>query len=304
MANHYQVAIIGAGTAGLTAALYAARSGLSVLVAENRAAGGQIVASPEVENYPGVEKISGIEFIETLRKQAEKFGAVLINGETKSFRLETSPKAFLLDNKKYSADTVVLANGARHRKLGCSGEERLTGRGVSYCAACDGAFFRGKDVCVVGGGNTALIDALYLARFCKKVYLIHRRNEFRASGITVEKVMKNKTIIFIPDTQVKEIRGENKVSSVLLTEKSGKETELVLDAVFVAVGLNPENDAFAGQITLEDGYIKAGEDCKTNLPGVFAAGDTRTKFLRQLVTAAADGAVAATQAESYLRKKA
>ena len=168
MANHYQVAIIGAGTAGLTAALYAARSGLSVLVAENRAAGGQIVASPEVENYPGVEKISGIEFIETLRKQAEKFGAVLINGETKSFRLETSPKAFLLDNKKYSADTVVLANGARHRKLGCSGEERLTGRGVSYCAACDGAFFVGKTYALSEEGTRLSLTRCILQDFAKK----------------------------------------------------------------------------------------------------------------------------------------
>ena len=303
MEKHYNTAIIGAGTAGLTAALYAARSGLSVLVVENKMTGGQIVTSPEVENYPGIEKISGFEYTEALRKQAESFGAVLVNGTAEGFDFLASPKTFRLEGEDYTADTVILANGAEHRKLGCPGEEQLTGRGVSYCATCDGAFFRGKEVCIVGGGNTALEDALYLAKLCKKVYLIHRREEFRASAVTVDAVMKNEVITFIPNTQVKEIRGENKVSSVLLADKTGKETELMTDAVFVAVGLKPENEIFAFQITLEDGYIKAGEDCKTNLPGIFAAGDTRTKLLRQLVTAAADGAVAATQAAAFLQER-
>ncbi len=303
MAQHYQTAIIGAGTAGLTAALYAARSGLSVLVIENKMAGGQIVTSPEVENYPGIERISGFDLTEVLRKQAEAFGAVLVSGAAEELDLAVDPKTFRLNGEAYAADAVILANGAEHRKLGCPGEEELTGRGVSYCATCDGAFFRGKEVCIVGGGNTALDDALYLARLCQKVYLVHRREEFRASAVTVDRVLKNERISFIPNTQVKEIRGEGKVSSVLLINRDGKETELSVEAVFIAVGLKPENEAFAPQVELEDGYIKAGEDCLTNLPGVFAAGDTRTKLLRQLVTAAADGAVAAVQAETYLREK-
>lgn len=303
MAQHYQTAIIGAGMAGLTAALYAARSGLSVLVIENKMAGGQIVTSPEVENYPGIVQISGFDLTEVLRKQAETFGAVLASGEAEELDLAATPKTFRLGGEAYTADTVILANGAEHRKLGCPGEGELTGRGVSYCATCDGAFFRGKEVCIVGGGNTALDDALYLARICQKVYLVHRREEFRASAVTVDRVLKNERISFIPNSQVKEIRGEGKVSSALLVNRDGKETELSVEAVFIAVGLKPENEVFAPQILLEDGYIKAGEDCLTNLPGVFAAGDTRTKLLRQLVTAAADGAVAAVQAETYLREQ-
>ena len=299
----YQTIIIGAGTAGLTAALYAARSGLSVLIVENKLPGGQIINSPEVENYPGIESVSGFEYTQTLQRQAENFGAVFTNGEIEKFDLRSSPKKFLLGGKTVTVDTAIIANGAEHRKLGCPGEERLTGRGVSYCATCDGAFFRGKEVCIVGGGNTALDDALYLAKICKKVYLVHRREGLRASAVTVHAVMKNEKIVFIPNTQLGEIRGENRVESVLLVEKSGKETVLPVDAVFIAVGLNPHNEIFSDQIELEDGYIKAGEDCKTNLSGVFVAGDTRTKFLRQLVTAAADGAVAAAQAAAYLQEE-
>ncbi|MGI5896382.1 MAG: thioredoxin-disulfide reductase [Oscillospiraceae bacterium] len=301
MAEHVQVLIIGAGTAGLSAAIYAARQTLNVLVIENKMTGGQIVNSPDVENYPGIEAVSGYEFTETLLKQAKSFGAKVISAVPTRYQLTGKPKHVFVGEQDYTADTVILANGAEHRKLGCPGEERLAGRGVSYCATCDGAFFRGKEVCIVGGGNTALDDALYLAKLCKKVRLIHRRDAFRASAGTVERVLKNEVIEFIPNTQVKEILGENKVTAVQLVDKDGKETELATDAVFVAVGLKPDNGIFAPEVALsEDGYILADESCKTNVEGVFVAGDTRTKLLRQLVTAAADGAVAATQAANYL----
>jgi len=295
--------VIGAGTAGLSAALYAARAGLAVLVLENKMTGGQIVYSPEVENYPGIESVSGFEFTDTLRRQAEKFGAVIQNEVPVSFVLTESPKRIVTENTEYTSDTVIIANGAEHRKLGCPGETEFTGKGVSYCATCDGAFFRGKDVCIVGGGNTALDDALYLAKLCRKVYLIHRRDAFRASAVTVNSVLSNEHIEFIPNTQVKEIRGDQRVSSVLLAGKDGTESELDVSAVFVAVGLEPKNDVLSDQIELENGYIAAGEDCRTNVPGVFAAGDTRAKLLRQLVTAAADGAVAATQASLFLQEQ-
>ncbi|PWL72780.1 MAG: thioredoxin-disulfide reductase [Clostridiales bacterium] len=301
MAEHVQVLIIGAGTAGLSAAIYAARQALSVLVIENKMTGGQIVNSPDVENYPGIEAVSGYEFTEALLKQAKSFGAKVISAAPTRYQLAGKPKHVFAGGEDYTADTVIIANGAEHRKLGCPGEERLAGRGVSYCATCDGAFFRDKEVCIVGGGNTALDDALYLAKLCKKVRLIHRRDAFRASAGTVERVLKNEIIEFIPNTQVKEILGENKVTAVKLVDKDGKETELTTDAVFVAVGLKPDNGIFAPEVALsEDGYILADESCKTNVEGVFAAGDTRTKLLRQLVTAAADGAVAATQAANYL----
>lgn len=301
MAEHVQVLIIGAGTAGLSAAIYAARQTLSVLVIENKMTGGQIVNSPDVENYPGIEAVSGYEFTEALLKQAKSFGAKVISAAPTRYQFAGKPKHVFAGGEDYTADTVIIANGAEHRKLGCPGEERLAGRGVSYCATCDGAFFRDKEVCIVGGGNTALDDALYLAKLCKKVRLIHRRDAFRASAGTVERVLKNEIIEFIPNTQVKEILGENKVTAVKLVDKDGKETELTTDAVFVAVGLKPDNGIFAPEVALsEDGYILADESCKTNVEGVFAAGDTRTKLLRQLVTAAADGAVAATQAANYL----
>ncbi len=305
LVEHYQVVIIGGGTAGFSAALYAARSGLSVLVVENNLPGGQIVTSPDVENYPGIEHISGFDFVETLKRQAESFGAQLLSGQPSEYALSGTKKTLTVSGKTITADTVIIANGAKHRKLGCPGEEEFSGRGVSYCATCDGAFFRGKDVCIVGGGNTALDDALYLAKLCRKVYLVHRRDSFRASAVTVDAVLKHEKIEFIPNSQVKQIRGGMKVESVILVDKQGNESERKVDGVFVAVGLQPENKEFAPEVTLDEaGYIVADESCKTNLPGVFVAGDTRTKLLRQLVTAAADGAVAATQAAQYLQELA
>lgn len=303
MAQHYNTIIIGAGTAGLTAALYTARSALSVLVVEEQLAGGQIIYAPDVENYPGIEKTSGFDFIQTLQKQAESFGAVMLNGTPENYRLDSQPKSITVNGEVYESDTVILANGVERRRLGCPGEDQFAGKGISYCATCDGSFFRGKTVCVVGGGNTAVEDALYLANLCEKVYLIHRRDEFRASPITVESAKKESKIEFILNSQVKQVHGEERVGSVTLVDKDKKETELVVSGVFVAVGLKPKNAVLGNGLQLtEDGYIQAGEDCKTNLPGVFTAGDTRNKQLRQLVTAAADGAVAASNAAVYIRE--
>ena len=298
--KHYQVIIIGAGIAGLTAAIYAARSFLRVLVLENKVMGGQIVVALEVCNYPGIPDISGYELTDLIRKQAESFGTEFLNCEASDYHFDQTPKSIKINGEIYSADTVIIANGAERRKLGCPGEDRLIGRGVSYCATCDGSFFRGKEVCVVVGGDTALEDALYLANLCSKVTLIHRRDSFRANAKTVKAVLSNEKIVFIPNSQVKEILGDNKVTSVKLTGNQGEQM-IETSAVFIAVGFNPNNGAFASQIKLsEEGYIIADESCKTNLEGVFAAGDTRTKLLRQLVTAASDGAVAASQAANYL----
>ena len=298
----YDVCVIGGGPAGMTAALYSARAGRKTLLMEEKTYGGQMAETSVIENMPGSPDAEGWELTMRFAQQVEQMQvetcyekAVHLTPQPDGIQIETA------GGKTYGAKKVILAMGIRRRRLNVPGEDRLAGKGVGWCAVCDGAFFRDKEVCIVGGGNTALDDALYLAKLCKKVRLIHRRDAFRASAGTVERVLKNEIIEFIPNTQVKEILGENKVTAVKLVDKDGKETELTTDAVFVAVGLKPDNGIFAPEVALsEDGYILADESCKTNVEGVFAAGDTRTKLLRQLVTAAADGAVAATQAANYL----
>lgn len=294
--------ILGAGTAGLSAAIYGVRAGLSVQVIESGLYGGQIINSPDVDNYPGIASISGFDFVQNLHDHAAGLGVKIINDTIFDIALQGSVKKLISKKQVYEAKTVILATGASHRKLGCPGEEELAGRGVSYCATCDGAFFKGKDVAVAGGGNTALEDALFLANNCRQVTIIHRREEFRAHKTVVDAVKARENIQLALCCTISEIRGTSSVESVLLKDMAGgPDRELPVSGVFIAVGLEPNTKLFASQIELENGYVKAGENCHTSLPGVFAAGDVRTKGLRQLITAASDGAVAAVEAAKYLQ---
>ncbi len=295
------VIILGAGTAGLSAAIYAVRAGLSVLVIEKNYHGGQIVNTPEVENYPGIPRITGFEFVENLYQQVTGLGVEIVYEEIRGVDLRPAVKTVSAAGHEYQARTVIIANGAAHRHLNCPGEEKFAGKGVSYCAACDGAFYKGQDVCVVGGGNSALEDALYLARTCRKVYLIHRGNEFRANRVTVNAVKACPNVELIANSTVEEILGGDLVEAVEIRHNMQfHKRRLDVSGIFVAIGLEPQNQLFSSSLRLDGaGYIVAGEDCKTNIPGVFVAGDTRTKKVRQLVTAAADGAVAATEAAQY-----
>lgn len=297
----YDIAIVGAGPAGMTAAIYACRAGLSALVFEGEVCGGQMLLTPEIENYPGLPGTSGAALATAMREQMLALGASLVERRVKAAEKTADGFRLTAGKQTYDARTVVLATGALRRHLGVPGEERLAHRGVSYCAVCDGSFFRGREVAVVGGGNTALEDALYLAGICPRVFLIHRRADFRAQAHLVERLHAEAKIEFLPSSAVTEIRGGDRVESILVGTPHG-ERELPVSAVFVAVGLVADNAAFAGLVELdESGYIRAGADTRTTCPGVFAAGDTRTAPLRQIVTAAADGAAAATAAEQYLR---
>lgn len=288
--------ILGAGTAGLSAAIYAVRAGLSLRLLETSLPGGQILNSPDVDNYPGIPSISGFDFAQNLTAHAAGLGVEPEFTAVSRADLAGEIKRIRTGREVLESRAVILATGASHRSLGCPGETELRGKGVSYCATCDGAFFRGKDVAVVGGGNTALEDALFLANLCRRVYLIHRREEFRAQQAAVNAVRSRENIQLVLGEQVERISGDRLVSAVTL--KSGR--ELPVSGVFIAVGLAPNTALFEGQLDLDNGYIRAGEDCHTSLPGVFAAGDVRTKPLRQLITAAADGAVAAVEAGKYL----
>lgn len=288
--------ILGAGTAGLSAAIYAVRAGLSLRLLETSLPGGQILNSPDVDNYPGIPSISGFDFVQNLTAHAAGLGVEPEFTAVSQADLAGNVKRIRTGREVLESRAVILATGASHRSLGCPGEAELRGKGVSYCATCDGAFFRGKDVAVVGGGNTALEDALFLANLCRRVYLIHRREEFRAQQAAVNAVRSRENIQLVLGEQVERISGDRLVSAVTL--KSGR--ELPVSGVFIAVGLAPNTALFEGQLDLDNGYIRTGEDCHTSLPGVFAAGDVRTKPLRQLITAAADGAVAAVEAGKYL----
>ena len=298
----YDVLILGGGPAGLAAALYAKRAGVSVLVLERSIYGGQVTNTPTVENYPGILNISGVDLAMALYEQVTGLGIAVGLEEPVSDPVAAPPTGVATARGLYEAKAVIVANGVKRRTLGCPGEERLAGRGVSYCATCDGAFFQGAEVAIVGGGNTALEDALFLSNNCAAVHLIHRRDQFRGSSILAEAVKKRQNIHLHLNSVVEEITGEEKVAGARLRDvTTGEETRLELSGVFVAVGLAPDNAAFAGQLALDGaGYIQAGEDCRTNLAGVFAAGDTRTKEVRQIITAAADGAVAALGAANYV----
>lgn len=296
----YDIIIIGAGPAGLTAALYARRAGHSVLVLEAGVPGGQAVTTPHVENWPGTKIIAGADFAMSLYEQATSLGAEVRFGAAGALYDYGKHKVVEAGAERFEGKCVILCTGVRRRKLEVPGEERLGGHGVSYCATCDGNFFRGKTVAVVGGGNTALEDAIYLSSLCPTVYLIHRRDEYRGERYLVEGAGGRENIKPILNTQVTEILGDAQVRAVRLSGPGGAR-ELDVEGVFVAVGLIPDNGAFSPPLMLDgSGYVKAGEDCRTGVPGVFVAGDCRSKELRQLVTAAADGAMAANRAGQYL----
>lgn len=301
----YDVIILGGGPAGLSAAVYAQRARLQTLVIEEKPlSGGQILDTYEVDNYPGLPGISGFELGQKFRAHADQLGARFVNEQVKEIRVCEEGKWVVTNKAEYETKTLILATGANHRKLKVPGEERLTGMGVSYCATCDGAFFRGKEVAVVGGGDVALEDALFLARGCEKVYLIHRRDAFRGARILQERVKETENIELTLSSEVLEIRGGEQVESLLVRNKEeGTEYELCVQGVFIAVGIEPNASAADGIAKRdEQGYIIAGEDTQTSVPGIFAAGDVRTKQLRQVVTAAADGANAVASAQNYLSR--
>ncbi len=303
MSELYDLAILGAGPAGISAAIYAARARLNTLWIERKfAQGGQIVDTYEVDNYPGLPGINGMDLGEKMAAHAEKLGLTPLRENVVSVETEDEVKIIRTKKNEYRARTVILAFGAAHRTLGVPGEEVLSGMGVSYCATCDGAFFRDRTVAVIGGGNVAAEDAILLSRTCKKVYVIHRRDKMRADQILQEKLFACENVEMIWDTVPVSIEGEEMVSGIKLqNKKTGEEKELSLDGVFIAVGIVPNTELFGDLVKLdESGYIVAGEDCVTSTPGIFAAGDIRTKQLRQVITAAADGANAVISAEKIL----
>ena len=297
----YDIIIIGAGPAGLTAAIYARRASKSVLVLEALSYGGQIINTPDIENYPAVPHVSGFDFATKVYQQAEALGAEFVFEKAVGIKDNGSTKTVVTAENEYEGKAVIVATGSENRKLGLPNEEELVGRGVSYCATCDGAFYRGKTVAVVGGGNTALEDALYLADIAQTVYLIHRRDAFRGDEATVTSLKQRDNVKFIYNSTVTKLNAEKRLTSIEVTDKNGEVSTIELNGLFVAVGRIPENQNFAALIKLDEaGYVAAGEDCITNVAGIFAAGDNRTKSVRQLVTAAADGAVAATEAVKYV----
>ena len=310
MAEIYDVIIIGAGPAGLAAGLYASRARLKTLILEKEKAGGQIVKTDEVANYPGsVENASGPSLVARMVEQADEFGAERKLDTIKEVKFDGQIKVLKGEKGEYQAKTVIIATGANPRPMGCPGEKELTGRGVSYCATCDAAFFEDMEVFVVGGGDTAVEEGMYLSKFARKVTIIHRRDELRAAKSIQEKAFKNEKMNFMWDSVVTEVKGDGILESMVVKNvKTGEETEYFADeedgtfGVFVFIGFVPATKLFEGVIELERGYIPTDENMKTNVDGVFAAGDCRVKSLRQVVTAAADGAIAAVQAEKYINE--
>ncbi|WP_207204769.1 thioredoxin-disulfide reductase [Miniphocaeibacter massiliensis] len=304
----YDLVIIGAGPAGLAAGLYGARAKMKTLVLEKEKKGGQIVVTSEVENYPGsVENATGPSLTKRFADQVEHFGAEIKKANVKDINLDSKIKEVICDDETYKAKAVILATGASPRKLGCTGEKEFTGKGVSYCATCDADFFEDFEVIVVGGGDSALEEAMYLTKFARKVYLVHRKDTFKAAKSIVEKAQANDKIEFWLNKEIIEIKGDGILESVLLKDTvTGETSEYVADeddgtmGVFIFVGLIPQTSLFEGKINLENGYIVTDTEMRTNIEGVYAAGDVRVKTLRQVVTAAADGAIAAVTAEKYI----
>ena len=305
MTSHiYDLIIIGSGPAGLAAAVYSQRACLYTLIIErSTVSGGHILNTYEVDNYPGYPGISGYELGMKLREHADHLGAqfkedTVLKIEDKGLE---NLKQVIGMNENYEARTLILATGAVHKKLGIPGEKELTGAGVSYCATCDGAFFRNRTVAVIGGGDVAVEDAIFLSRMCSKVYLIHRRGKLRAAKSLQNQLFSKGNVVILWNTEAEAIKGDGAVESLLLQDHvTGEKKEISLQGVFIAVGIQPETAAFEGVVDMEQGYIKAGEAGITSVPGIYAAGDVRTKKLRQIVTAAADGANAVTSAEQYL----
>ena len=299
----YDVIIIGGGPAGYTAALYACRSGLDTLLLEKESVGGQVARTSQIDNYPGVDcGIDGFSLGVKMQKQAESFGTVTIIEEVTKVHLTKEVKEICTRNNTYFGKSVIIATGATQKHLDLPNEKELIGKGVHYCASCDGMFYKDKTVVVVGGGNTALTDALLLSRLAKQVYLIHRRDTLRAAKVYQEQMANTDNIRFIPKHVVSELLPREDGLDIILKNVSGNELmPIACDGLFVSIGHYPASDLFCGAVDLEDsGYIKANESTCTNLPGVFAAGDVRTKPMRQIVTATADGAVAALHAENYV----
>lgn len=303
MEKIYDCMIIGSGPAGLAAAIYAARACMTALVIEKEyVSGGQVVNTYEVDNYPGCPGISGFDLGMKFREHAERFGVEFVNAEVTDINIEENVKKVFTNEGGYAGRTLILATGAARRKLNVSGEEDFSGMGVSYCATCDGAFFRGKTVAVVGGGDVAVEDAIFLAKGCEKVYLIHRRDSLRATKSLQDKLSAIPNLEIIWNSKVIRILGEDQVESVKLENNlNGEKRNLPVEGVFIAVGTSPNSELFVNKVETDDhGYIKAGEDCVTSVPGVFAAGDIRRKPMKQIVTAVADGANAVNSAQNYL----
>lgn len=312
MSNIYDVIVIGSGPAGLSAGLYSGRAKMKTLIIEKEKAGGQIVSTEEVENYPGsVEHETGPSLIARMVEQVKKFGAERVTDTITEVNLDEDIKVVKGEKAEYQAKAVIIATGAKPRLIGCPGEKEFTGKGVSYCATCDGAFFEDFDVYVIGGGDSAVEEAMFLTKFARKVTIVHRRDTLRAAKSIVEKAEKNEKIDFIWNSEVKEIKGEGIVEAMVLKNReTGEETEIVANeddgtfGIFVFVGYLPQTDLFKGIIDMDErGYIPTDDNMKTNIEGVFAAGDNRVKSLRQVVTATADGAIAAIQAEKYIEEK-
>ena len=301
----YDVIVIGGGPGGYTAALYAARANLSVAILEKLSPGGQMGTTDVIDNYPGFPQgVNGFELAMQMKEGAERSGAQTQLTEVTQVELAGQVKTVHTSGGDYQARTVVLATGAHPRELGLPGERELRGRGVSYCATCDGMFYRGKTVVVVGGGNTAVSDVLYLSRLCEKVYLVHRRDTLRASKVYLDPLQKAENVEFVWDSEVKQLLRDQAVTGVRVrNKKTGEERDIPCGGVFVAVGYLPNTELYRGQVELDEaGYVLADETTQTNLPGVFAVGDLRKKPLRQVVTAASDGAVAAHFIEEYLNQ--
>ena len=291
----YDIVIIGAGPAGLTAAIYARRASKKVLVLEAKTYGGQIVNTLDIENYPAESKISGLDLAKKMYIQAKDLGTEFEYEKVIEIINEGKKKIVKTEDSEYEAKAVIVATGTDYRKLGLENEDKLAGRGVSYCATCDGAIYKGKTVAVAGGGNSALYEALYLADIVEKIYLIHRRDEFRGDEALIDKLKEKGNVEFILGSNVTKINGEEKLENIEINNKR----TLDVSALFIAVGREPKID-FAEVLKDVNGYVQAGEDCKTNIDGIFVAGDVRTKSTRQIVTAVSDGAVAATAAIKYL----
>ena len=298
----YDVIIIGGGPAGLTAAVYARRANLKTLVLEATACGGQIIITPDIENYPAAMHISGLDFASRLESQANELGAEIKFEEVTGINDNGIEKEVITDSNVYKGKTIIIATGTKSRKLGLEGEDALIGHGVSYCATCDGSFYRGRVVAVNGGGNTALDDALFLSNIADRVYLIHRRDEFRGDAETVEKIKAKDNIELVLNSRVTKLIYDNKLEAIEVTDNNGIIRKLDVGALFIAIGRVPATNIFVNKVSmLEGGYID-GEYCHTNIPGIFVAGDCRNKEVRQLVTATADGAVAVHEVLKLLNK--
>ena len=296
------IGIIGAGPAGLAAAIYVQRAGKHAVLFEAQSYGGKIINVQKIANYPAIKEISGYEFATNLYEQAVALGAEVKTARVAGIEDKGDFKVLKTSEGDFETRAVIIATGASNKPLGVDNEEDFLGKGVSYCATCDGAFFKGRDVAVVGGGDTAFEDALFLTNYCNKVYLIHRRDEFKANETTVAELKSKSNVEFVLNSTVQELKGTNKLESIVVVDTDGNRRTIEVAGLFVAVGQAPSNTAFLNVVKLDKvGFIEAEEDCLTNTPGVFVAGDTRTKKVRQLTTACADGAVAALAACSYIK---